>query len=638
MNRDVAPDELPRSKRAIQQEKYPIDLSLSKSHFQAAYLATLLNRQIQGLFCTSSQAAKGIKELQPGVTGSIPTSENFNRRNSEAKIELSASQNGSAFRRVQPKNPEEMSEMNLVQPHLHQLGAHYDPRLSPGILKVDELKELSRRHLSDSSVPQSPISFPTESPTPPIGENSSPVPNASENRTDDEKLKIQLSPIKEELRKNSTRSPLPIKKRRLHNSLSANSNQSTPSQSPVPKLASKKFISNPKRFTKKARLVPSSSSSSPAVPSLKHRDQDYITEHDVAETLIHFRQSSRCNTPATVEQDSAATSSTSESEQSSCSKAVETKGNFSTPCVFYSAKRGNIRISENENREKNFDKIPILARLRRTASSLSSFNENELQQLAPFMGLSGSEKSDALSSSDSEYESKTAKVETSKKKPPMKKRDEKKSRRVQKKSAVKNEAMKIEPEEIKEEISTTSKTQSKTAKTKKSLDNVLSDLISAQENDLTLRKFFEAEQELDNKNTKNMPKQKNMTSQPIKKSRKPSKPKKLESQEPEKEKCDKEKEKSIDDENNWVPSDETIIDQNSSAGENYLIGESDESWNSVTCFCGAPFAGRPMIECDNCSLWVHMTCGKVRKNYVPAKYVCPLCKPLKRSSSNRKRR
>jgi len=51
--------------------------------------------------------------------------------------------------------------MNLVQPHLHQLGAHYDPRLSPGILKVDELKELSRRHLPDSSVPQSPISFPT---------------------------------------------------------------------------------------------------------------------------------------------------------------------------------------------------------------------------------------------------------------------------------------------------------------------------------------------------------------------------------------------------------------------------------------------------------------------------------------------
>lgn len=199
--------------------------------------------------------------------------------------------------------------------------------------------------------------------------------------------------------------------------------------------------------------------------------------------------------------------------------------------------------------------------------------------------------------------------------------------------------MKIEPEEIKEEIkeiSSASKSP-KTSKSKKSLDNVLSDLISAQENDLTLRKFFEAEQELDNKPTKNTPKKKTKTSQPVKKSRKPSKPQKLEAApEPEKEKDDNEK--SIDDENNWVPSDETIIDKNSSAGENYLIGESDESWNSVTCFCGAPFAGRPMIECDNCSLWVHMTCGKVRKNYVPAKYVCPLCKPLKRSSSNRKRR
>ena len=95
------------------------------------------------------------------------------------------------------------------------------------------------------------------------------------------------------------------------------------------------------------------------------------------------------------------------------------------------------------------------------------------------MGLSGSEKSDGLSSSDSEYESKAAKVETSKKKTPMKKRDEKKSKRAQKKTAVKKEAMKIEPEEIKEEIkefSSASKSP-KTSKSKKSLDNVLSDLI-----------------------------------------------------------------------------------------------------------------------------------------------------------------
>merc|ERR1712037_722813 len=97
------------------------------------------------------------------------------------------------------------------------------------------------------------------------------------------------------------------------------------------------------------------------------------------------------------------TSSTSESEQSSCSKVTEPK-----------------------------------ARLRRTASTISSFNDSELQQLAPFMGLSGSE-----------YESKAVKVETSKnkKKTSMKKQDEMK-KRIQKKQAVKKEAMKIAPEEI----------------------------------------------------------------------------------------------------------------------------------------------------------------------------------------------
>ena len=193
-----------------------------------------------------------------------------------------------------------------------------------------------------------------ESPTPPIGENLSPVPNASENRTDDEKLKSQLSPLKEELRKNSTRSPLPIKKRRLHNTVS---NPSTPSQSPVPQPKTQKaeFISNPKRFTKKARLVAIASTSSSAVRSLKHRAQDYITEHDVAETLIHFRQSSRCNTPATVEQDSAATSSTSESEQSSCSKVTEPKGKNSHSCDFLfcqARKYENKRESEKESRKE----------------------------------------------------------------------------------------------------------------------------------------------------------------------------------------------------------------------------------------------------------------------------------------------
>ena len=26
--------------------------------------------------------------------------------------------------------------------------------------------------------------------------------------------------------------------------------------------------------------------------------------------------------------------------------------------------------------------------------------------------------------------------------------------------------------------------------------------------------------------------------------------------------------------------------------------EEDEGWDMITCFCGKPFAGRPMIECS----------------------------------------
>ena len=42
----------------------------------------------------------------------------------------------------------------------------------------------------------------------------------------------------------------------------------------------------------------------------------------------------------------------------------------------------------------------------------------------------------------------------------------------------------------------------------------------------------------------------------------------------------------------------------------------------IRCFCGGPFAGRKMIECDECTVWVHLTCAKIKKNKVPDKYVC----------------
>jgi hypothetical protein len=28
-----------------------------------------------------------------------------------------------------------------------------------------------------------------------------------------------------------------------------------------------------------------------------------------------------------------------------------------------------------------------------------------------------------------------------------------------------------------------------------------------------------------------------------------------------------------------------------------------DEFNLITCFCGKPFAGRPMIECSGCQTW-----------------------------------
>ena len=32
----------------------------------------------------------------------------------------------------------------------------------------------------------------------------------------------------------------------------------------------------------------------------------------------------------------------------------------------------------------------------------------------------------------------------------------------------------------------------------------------------------------------------------------------------------------------------------------FAIFVDDESWNLITCFCGHPFTGHPMIECSQC--------------------------------------
>ena len=39
--------------------------------------------------------------------------------------------------------------------------------------------------------------------------------------------------------------------------------------------------------------------------------------------------------------------------------------------------------------------------------------------------------------------------------------------------------------------------------------------------------------------------------------------------------------------------------------------DEDEGWEMITCFCGKPFAGRPMIECSG----NRINTTKFQKNY-----------------------
>lgn len=45
--------------------------------------------------------------------------------------------------------------------------------------------------------------------------------------------------------------------------------------------------------------------------------------------------------------------------------------------------------------------------------------------------------------------------------------------------------------------------------------------------------------------------------------------------------------------------------------------EDSESFNLITCFCGKPYAGRSMIECLECLTWIHLSCARIKKNYIP---------------------
>ncbi|NXV90186.1 PHF13 protein, partial [Calonectris borealis] len=99
------------------------------------------------------------------------------------------------------------------------------------------------------------------------------------------------------------------------------------------------------------------------------------------------------------------------------------------------------------------------------------------------------------------------------------------------------------------------------------------------------------------------------------------------------------------------PSSCSTLDQNegedASRGSSQLSGECprerrgpyDDAWDLITCFCLKPFAGRPMIECNECATWIHLSCAKIRKSNVPEVFICQRCRDAKQEirRSNRAR-
>lgn len=67
----------------------------------------------------------------------------------------------------------------------------------------------------------------------------------------------------------------------------------------------------------------------------------------------------------------------------------------------------------------------------------------------------------------------------------------------------------------------------------------------------------------------------------------------------------------------------------------FLPHAGDDSWDLITCYCGKPFAGRPMIECNQCGIWVHLSCAKIKKSNVPDVFYCHKCRDLRRSGNKK---
>ena len=63
-----------------------------------------------------------------------------------------------------------------------------------------------------------------------------------------------------------------------------------------------------------------------------------------------------------------------------------------------------------------------------------------------------------------------------------------------------------------------------------------------------------------------------------------------------------------------------------------------EDDGDVTCYCKKPYGGKPMIECSSCSIWVHLTCAKVKRTAIPDIWYCALCKTKSTKGNSAKAR
>ncbi|KAE8742299.1 hypothetical protein FOCC_FOCC012178 [Frankliniella occidentalis] len=59
----------------------------------------------------------------------------------------------------------------------------------------------------------------------------------------------------------------------------------------------------------------------------------------------------------------------------------------------------------------------------------------------------------------------------------------------------------------------------------------------------------------------------------------------------------------------------------------------DDSYDVITCYCSKPFAGRAMIECNECLTWIHLSCAKIKKSNIPEIFICVKCTNKQKQTS-----